>query len=173
MFKKETMKYYLPVILFFCMLLDSHLSRFLQSVTNGAYVPNAHFLILILLCCSLTFSKRYLLTATIILGIVFDMYYIGVVGIYAVAIPLTVLLMYALSHVIHTNVFTEFFSMIIFVTGFELFTLGIQLIFRLVTVNTTYFITQFLGPTLLLNMIIFALFIFPFKKIFVDKIKNE
>ena len=65
--------------------------------------------------------------------------------------------------VIHVNIFTEFFSMIIFVTGYELFTMVVQLIFKLAVVNNTYFITRFLGPTLLLNMIIFVLFIFPLR----------
>lgn len=53
--------------------------------------------------------------------------------------------------------------MIIFVTGYELFTMVVQLIFKLAVVNNTYFITRFLGPTLLLNMIIFVLFIFPLR----------
>ncbi|MBO0482284.1 rod shape-determining protein MreD [Candidatus Enterococcus courvalinii] len=169
MLKKETMKYYLPVILFFLMLLDGQVTRVLGEWTKGVYMANAHFLILALLFCSLSFSKRYLLITTIILGAVFDMYYIGVIGIYAVALPLIIFIMYSMSQTIHTNIFTEFFSMIIFVTGYELFTLIIQLIFKLAIVNTNYFITQFLGPTLLLNMIIFAIFVFPFKKLFSDE----
>ncbi|ASZ08509.1 MULTISPECIES: rod shape-determining protein MreD [Enterococcus] len=169
MLKKETMKYYLPVILFFLMLLDGQVTRVLGEWTKGVYMANAHFLILALLFCSLSFSKRYLLITTIVLGAIFDMYYIGVIGIYAVALPLIVFIMYSMSQIIHTNIFTEFFSMIIFVTGYELFTLIIQLIFKLAIVNKNYFITQFLGPTLLLNMIIFAIFVFPFKKLFSDE----
>ncbi len=123
-------------------------------------MSNAHFLILALLCCSMAFEKRYLLITTIVLGAIYDAYYIGVIGIYAVALPLIVWLMYVMKDVIHVNIFTEFFSMIIFVTGYELFTMVVQLIFKLAVVNNTYFITRFLGPTLLLNMIIFVLFIF-------------
>ncbi|WP_165005237.1 MULTISPECIES: rod shape-determining protein MreD [unclassified Enterococcus] len=169
MLKKETMKYYLPVILFFLMLIDGHMTRMLGEWTHGVYMPTAHFLILALLCCSLKFSKRYLLITTIIIGAIFDAYYIGVIGIYAVAIPVIVLLMYSMKKIIHINVFTEFFSMIIFVTGYELFTMLVQLVFKLAVVNSTYFITRFLGPTLLLNMILFVLFIFPFKKLFSDE----
>ncbi|MBF8808660.1 MAG: rod shape-determining protein MreD [Enterococcus lacertideformus] len=166
MLKKETMKYYLPIILFFLMLVDGHLTRMFVEWSKGEYMASAHFLILALLFCSLKFSKRYLLITTIILGAIFDMYYIGVIGIYAVAIPLVVFIMYSMSSYIHFNIFTEFFSTIIFVTGYELFTLSVQLVFKLVSVNTTYFITRYLGPTLLLAMIIFAIFVFPFKKLF-------
>ena len=115
------------------------------------------------------FPKRYLLITTVVLGAIFDTYYIGVIGIYAVALPLMVFIMYSMSSYIHFNIFTEFFSMIIFVTGYELFTLAVQLIFKLVSVNNTYFITRYLGPTLLLTMILFAVFVFPFKKLFSDE----
>ena len=169
MLKKETMKYYLPIVLFFLMLIDGHLTRMLGEWSKGTYMSNAHFLILALLCCSMAFEKRYLLITTIVLGAIYDAYYIGVIGIYAVALPLIVWLMYVMKDVIHVNIFTEFFSMIIFVTGYELFTMVVQLIFKLAVVNNTYFITRFLGPTLLLNMIIFVLFIFPFNKLFSDE----
>ena len=49
-------------------------------------MSNAHFLILALLCCSMAFEKRYLLITTIVLGAIYDAYYIGVIGIYAVAL---------------------------------------------------------------------------------------
>ena len=42
-------------------------------------------MILALLCCSMAFEKRYLLITTIVLGAIYDAYYIGVIGIYAVA----------------------------------------------------------------------------------------
>lgn len=169
MLKKDTMKYYLPVVLFLLMLIDGHLTRMFVEWSNGQYMASAHFLILALLFCSMKFPKRYLLITTVVLGAIFDTYYIGVIGIYAVALPLMVFIMYWMSSYIHFNIFTEFFSMIIFVTGYELFTLAVQLIFKLVSVNNTYFITRYLGPTLLLTMILFAVFVFPFKKLFSDE----
>lgn len=163
------MKYYFPVLLFLLMLLDGHLTRMFVEWSKGTSMASAHFLILVLLFGSLKFSKRYLLVTTLVLGIIFDAYYIGVIGIYAVAMPFMVFVMYSMSSYIHFNIFTEFFSMIIFVTGYELFTLGVQLIFKLVSVNNTYFITRYLGPTLLLTMIIFTIFVFPCKKLFSDE----
>ncbi|THE15846.1 rod shape-determining protein MreD [Enterococcus hirae] len=169
MLKKDTMKYYLPIVLFLLILIDGHLTRMMISWSNGNYMASSHILILVLMFCSLTFPKRYMLITTIVLGIIFDSYYIGVIGIYAVAIPLLVFVMYAMKSVIHINIFTEFFSLIIFVTGYELFTLGVQMVFKLATVNSTFFITKYLGPTLLLNMLLFALLVVPLKKLFRDE----
>ncbi|MGM9903651.1 rod shape-determining protein MreD [Enterococcus sp. 10A9_DIV0425] len=169
MLKKDTMKYYLPIVLFLLILIDGHLTRMMISWSNGNYMASSHILILVLMFCSLTFPKHYMLITTIVLGIIFDSYYIGVIGIYAVAIPLLVFVMYAMKSVIHINIFTEFFSLIIFVTGYELFTLGVQMVFKLATVNSTFFITKYLGPTLLLNMLLFALLVVPLKKLFRDE----
>ncbi|MBA0972283.1 rod shape-determining protein MreD, partial [Enterococcus gallinarum] len=81
MLKKDTMKYYLPVVLFLLMLIDGHLTRMFVEWSNGQYMASAHFLILALLFCSMKFSKRYLLITTVVLGAIFDTYYIGVIGI--------------------------------------------------------------------------------------------
>ncbi|MFP9075914.1 rod shape-determining protein MreD, partial [Enterococcus faecalis] len=35
MLKKETMKYYLPIVLFFLMLIDGHLTRMLGEWSKG------------------------------------------------------------------------------------------------------------------------------------------
>lgn len=161
------MKYYLPVILFLLMLIDGHVTRVVSDWSQNIYMANAHLLILALLCCSRSFPRKYLVITATVLGIIFDTYYIGVIGIYAVALPVSVLLMKGLSSVIYKSFYTEFLSMIIFVTSFELFTLIIQIVFKLSTVDATFFISRFLGPTLLLNMVLFILFIFPFKKLFV------
>ena len=48
--------------------------------------------------------------------------------------------------------------MIIFVTGLEMVTLGIQLLFKIATVNTSIFVSRFLAPTLLLNIIFICYF---------------
>lgn len=166
MLKKEKMTIYLPILLFLLMLIDGHFTRMMFRWSSGDYMASAHLLILVLLFCSLSFSKRYLLITTLVLGIIFDSYYVGVIGIYAVALPLLVFIMYGMKSVIHVNIFTEFFSLIIFITGYELFTLIVQMVFKLASVDSTYFITKYLGPTLLLNMVLFALLVFPLKKLF-------
>ena len=78
-------------------------------------------------------------------------------------------MMYLLSGVLYRNVFTMFFGTVILVTAYELLTVSIQLLFNLTTVSWNFFIARFLGPTLLLNLLLFVIFVFPFKKLFAAK----
>ena len=78
-------------------------------------------------------------------------------------------IMYILNKTLYQNIFTMFFGMIIFVTGLEMVTLGIQLLFKIATVNTSFFVSRFLAPTLLLNIILFVILVIPFMKLFKEE----
>ncbi|GCF95803.1 rod shape-determining protein MreD [Enterococcus florum] len=169
MIEKRYLKYAAPFLLFFSFLFDTHATRLMTHWTDDRYIANLHLLILLLLVLSEVLEKGFLMKTMIVLGIVYDLYYIGIIGIYAVIFPVLVALIYFFKTVINKNLLTLFFSMIILVTLFELGSLTIQLIFQLVMVDNQFFVTRFLGPTLLLNMIAFVIFILPLQKVFLDK----
>ncbi|AYW47725.1 rod shape-determining protein MreD [Tetragenococcus osmophilus] len=152
---KVKKQYIAAPIFFLVMLLDSHLTRTFSAWSDGANVWKTHFLLLILMFCVPRFSKRYMITTTIVLGSIFDLYYMGVLGVYAVSLPLAVWGMYLLYDLLYQNIFTMFFGWIILITGYELAASGIQVIFKLSVINPIYFATNFLGPTLLVNILFF------------------
>lgn len=164
--KADYIKYFAGIFFFFMFLLDGQITRFLEKWTQDVYIASAHLCLLALLCGAKYLPKGYMITTAVIIGILYDLYYIGVIGIFAVGLPLMVWLMYLLSATLYQNVFTMFFGMIILTTSLELVTLGIQLLFKLTTVNSSFFVTRFLGPTLLLNIGLFILFVYPFDKLF-------
>lgn len=163
---KVKKQYVAAPIFFLVMLLDSHLTRTLLSWSDAANIWKTHLLLLILMFCVPRFSKRYMITTAIILGGIFDLYYIGVLGIYAVSLPLAVWSMYLLSELLYQNIFTMFFGWIILVTGYELAAAGIQIIFKISTINPIFFATNFLGPTLLVNILFFFIIYYIVKVLF-------
>lgn len=169
MIKREKIQLFTGFFCFIVMLLDAHFTRALTDWGQGTYIWNTHLLLLLFLFGAATMSKRYMITTALIIGSIFDLYYIGVLGIYAVALPLVVWLMYVLSETLYQNLFTYFFGMIILVTGFELITMGIQLFFDLTVVNPIFFVTRLLGPTLFVNIMLFFLLYYPLKKLFANE----
>lgn len=163
------LKYYTPLTLFLLILLDGHITSFFHGWWAGSYMPTAHLVIVALMCLVQVFPRNYLLITTTILGIIFDSYYLGIIGIYAVTLPLLVFIMYGMASVANRNLFTMFFASIIYVTLYEIITVTLQLIFNIISINPSSLITQVLGPTLLLNMVLFLVFIVPFKKLFAIK----
>lgn len=164
--KKSTMIYWLPLVLFILMLVDGQVSNFLRGMTQNQLVLNSHALIFILIFASFKVKKNYLLTVSIILGLLFDNYYYGIIGIYMLCLPLMVLMLYKINESIKPSVFSILMSLIIFVTFIEGSTFFLQTIFQLIKGNPLTFITNVLGPTLLLNITLFVLLIYPLKKLF-------
>lgn len=169
MAEKKYLPYYAAPVLFLLMLVDTQITRLFDTATQHVYLANAHLFLIALMVGCVSLSKRYMLIAGGVLGLLFDCYYIGAIGIYTVAIPFAVWMMYLLSGVLYRNVFTMFFGTVILVTAYELLTVSIQLLFNLTTVSWNFFIARFLGPTLLLNLLLFVIFVFPFKKLFAAK----
>lgn len=169
MIEKGYLKYIAPPLLFIFMLLDAHVNRLFTHFFNDSYQMNAHVMILVLLVVSEFLDKRFMIGTMLVIGILYDLYYIGVIGIYAVILPLITVLIYLFGRVIQQNLLTLFFSMIIFVTFFELGSTLIQMVFQLAQVNNRLFVTRFLGPTLGINILFFIFLIFPIRKIFVEK----
>ncbi|EEV34101.1 rod shape-determining protein MreD [Enterococcus gallinarum] len=168
--KKNTyLKYFAGAFFFLMMLLDGQLTRLLERWTQDNYIASAHLLLIAFLCGARYLPKNYLIIIALIIGCLYDLYYIGIIGIYAVAFPMIVWIMYILNKTLYQNIFTMFFGMIIFVTGLEMVTLGIQLLFKIATVNTSFFVSRFLAPTLLLNIILFVILVIPFMKLFKEE----
>lgn len=147
------------------MLIDSHITALFTAMSQGIYLASSHFLLLLVLVASSYFPKRYMLITMLILGLLYDSYYVGIIGIYTVAFPLIAYLMYSMGNTMNNNVFTLFFGWIILITLFEVYVMAVQKIFEFSDVSTIFFVARYLGPTLLLNMITFIIFTLPFKRL--------
>ena len=158
MIRKEYLKYVTPILLFFLMLIDAHLTKSFETWTSNVYFASSHLLLLAFMFAVPNFSKRYLLITSLILGFI--------IGIYTVALTLSVMLMYTFKEVIQTNLLTGFFGIVIFTTLYELIAVLIQVAFHLADVSPILFITRVLGPTLLLNMVWYVILSYPLKKLF-------
>ncbi|MGM0214658.1 rod shape-determining protein MreD [Enterococcus sp. AZ109] len=169
MIPRNYVKYVAPPLLFICMLLDAHINRIFTSVFTSHYLMNAHLMVLAILVMSEVVNRRFMIGTMLAIGILYDVYYVGVIGIYAVILPLIVILIYLFGQVIYQSLLTLFYSMIIFVTFFELGSSFLQLIFQLAHVNSQFFVTRFLGPTLALNIIMFVILIVPFRRVLVEQ----
>lgn len=167
MIRRTTLKKITPVLLFLLFLFDAHVTQLATNLMNNTYVANAHLALLVLLIVSRVVNERFLLGTALVLGFLYDLYYIGVIGIYAVIFPLLVMLFYLFRKTIQQNILTLFFTIIISVTLFESISLLLQTIFGLTGISSDFFVPRYLGPTLLFNILIFVILIFPLEKILI------
>ena len=173
MISRTTLKYITPFLLFFLFLIDAHVTRIIAAWTDNIYVANAHLALLVLLIVSRVVNERFLLGTSLVLGTLYDLYYIGVIGIYAVIFPLLVMVFYFFKKTIQQNILTLFFTVVISVTLFELISLLLQSVFGLTGVSSDFFVPRYLGPTLLFNILTFVILIFPLEKILIGSPEEE
>lgn len=173
MISRTTLKYITPFLLFFLFLIDAHVTRIIAAWTDNIYVANAHLALLVLLIVSRVVNERFLLGTSLVLGTLYDLYYIGVIGIYAVIFPLLVMVFYFFKKTIQQNILTLFFTVVISVTLFELISLLLQSVFGLTGVSSDFFVPRYLGPTLLFNILTFVILIFPLEKILIGPLEEE
>ncbi|MBV7391757.1 MULTISPECIES: rod shape-determining protein MreD [Enterococcus] len=165
MIRQDKVKILAPFILFLSLLLDAHISSVIASFFDNRYLVSVHLTLVFLLVISKLVNEQFLIITMIVIGMIIDIYYTGMIGIYAAVMPLIVWLMYKFGKIIHQNIFTMFFGMIIFVTIWNVALLLLQLVFRLVSVNLLYFITQNLWPSLIANIVVFIIVIIPIEAI--------
>lgn len=157
---------YLYVVFFFLMLIDAHITSFFTNLNHNTSIWQSEWLLLLMLFAAGKLPQRYMLLSALTIGVLFDIYYLGLIGVYAVALPFTVWLMYVFHAIYYQNLMTLFFSWIVSLTMVQLITLGIQLLFKITTIKGEFFVTNSFAPTLILNIIYFALLMFPLKKLF-------
>ncbi|MFV0556106.1 MAG: rod shape-determining protein MreD [Lactovum sp.] len=141
-----------PVILFCLMLIDGQVSTFFAEIFHYKLLPISHLLLIFLIYSVRKHSLNYLLILGLGLGIVYDSYYIGVIGIVAAILPLIFLFVHEIQETVFTNWWTKLFTVIIIIFLFEIAVYALQYAFHLISVNPLIFIAQQLSVTLVLNI---------------------
>ncbi|CAI3254910.1 rod shape-determining protein MreD [Enterococcus cecorum] len=157
---------YLAPVLFLLMLVDTHLTAFLSNLSNFHYIWNVHLVLIVFLWAAYSLPKMPTIALSFVLGLLYDCYYLGIIGIYTVCLTVMVWLLYVFHGVIYQNLYTMFFALVIFVTGYEVILLVTQILFKLSTTTSVFFISRYLAPTLLVNIILFAITLIPLKRLF-------
>ncbi len=166
MLKEKRIPFWLPIVLFLIMLVDGQFTRLFGSINENQSFMHFHLLLLIMIVFLPLYKRRDAVLTAFFLGLIYDFYYLGIVGIWSLCLPVFVSLQYVIFEQVETTPFTILLSFILSVTLIESISFLMQVIFQLITGKFIFFITGVLGPTILLNVVLFIFFIFPLLKIF-------
>ncbi|MCI1903774.1 rod shape-determining protein MreD [Enterococcus hirae] len=164
--KSKRIRIYLPIAAILLFLIDAQITRALQLVGKESFLIHAHLLLIVLMMASFRMKRKTMIFWGIVLGLLMDLYYIGIIGIYTIAMPLTVAATYLLFSYVEANSFTLLINTIIIISIFEVSTAGLQVLFNISNISGVVFFARMLGPTLLFNIGMFLLLIAPLRKLF-------
>ncbi|HEY0222780.1 rod shape-determining protein MreD [Lactovum miscens] len=162
-------QFFSPIILFCLMLIDGQLSSFFASLFGYSIFPVSHIMLIFLMYSVKQHQLPYLLTMTIVLGIIYDSYFIGVLGIAAALLPLIAMFVNEIHETVFQNNWTKVFTVIIITSIFETLLSTIQIGFHLVELNFNTFVVCQLAPSLILNVILGILLIVPLDILYQDR----
>lgn len=148
------------------MLIDNHISQLLSGIFSDNLMPDAHLFLIVLMYSVLKHRLTYLMILGIALGVIYDAYFLNVIGLAAAVIPLIALFCYEIQAVIFANRLTRLFTTVIVVFAFEVILPLVEVAFGLVTFNFLHFIASQLAPTLLLNILLAFLLQWPLEALY-------
>jgi rod shape-determining protein MreD len=110
---------------------------------------------------------------SIVLGIIYDSYFIGVIGIAAALLPLIVMFVNEIQTTVFQNRWTKIFTTIIIVFAFEVIIVVIEIIFKIFDINFVTFVVKQLAPSLILNIIFISILQFPLEAFYRDRTRKD
>jgi len=162
------MKKILLPLLFVCLFLVE--SLFVEYLPDQVFGQNwilvPRFLFSTLIFLTIYTGKKQGILYAAIFGLVFDVVYVEVIGIYLFLFPLICYLVSKIMHLWHDNFMIAFFVTICATTLLELGSFGIQHIIHIANLDFIDFLNLRLFPTLILNAIFLLIFGYPLKRYF-------
>lgn len=164
--KRKYLSYTLPLIFFFMMLIDGHVSSSLLSAFSVPMDFTSNLLLMFLMFATFQMEKTYLVIWSSVIGLLYDSYFYNVIGINLILFPILVILIYSLFEHVYPNTFTIILSFIVFVTALSVGRVFLLVLFKLTSTTILDFFARTLAPTLCLNIILIAALVVPLKSMF-------
>lgn len=156
-------KYVLPLLLAILFILENlYVSNVSPTILGDNAILIPHFLFFGLLFITLYYDQKKALLYGVIFGLIYDIVYIEIIGIYLAAFPLFIYLISQAMKVLYANLFIRSILVLIWTAALEYLVYGLNILFGFTTMDNSYFINHRLFPTLLLNALFILIFAYPF-----------
>lgn len=167
--KPYTKHWVAAVYLFVMMLLDGTLTQVLATWSSSAAGPGIPQVLLMGLIFVAIFvpDENWVVPMAIIMGLLMDMFYTGIVGVNTFILPIITYCVRQLRpYIAHTSVVT--WGVFIISVAVQMYGEYVLLHFMgQVDVSTKLMITQHLAPSLTVNIILFVILYFPCTRLLV------
>lgn len=160
-------KFILPLLFLFLFILESLFVEFLPAKIFGferIFVP--HFLFTSLLFLTIFVGKKQGIIYAAIFGLLFDIVYVEIIGIYFFLYPFISYLIYKLLQVFQANLITAFLASLIGISLLEVGVYEMNFLIHVTDLDFMGFINLRFYPTLLLNAAITLIAAYPLKWLF-------
>lgn len=160
-------KILLPLLFIFLFILESIFAQYIPPEVFGkSYILVPHFLFAGILFFTIYAGRKYGIIYAAIFGLLFDIVWIEIIGIYFFLFPFITYLVSKIMHVLQTNIIVAFFVSLL---GIALLEIGVYEMYFLIDITNLEFISFFelrFYSTLILNAVFLIIAAYPLKRHF-------
>ena len=160
-------RFLLPFLLIFLFITESVFVELLPGELFGVnYMLIPHFLLVAILFLTVYGPKKYWVYYAFIFGLLFDIVYTEIIGIYLFLFPVISYLVTKIMKVLQTNIVIVSLASLVGVVIVEFGSYEINYLIHITDMDISSYLSERLMPTLILNLIFIILAAYPFKKFF-------
>ncbi len=148
---KRYSTYLAPFCLFLAFVIDGQISTLLSNWGPERITITCHLLLILAIYFTPYLSSFYHIFLFLMLGIIYDIYYLGGLGIATTLYPLMIYLMYYFYQAVPFNRVINFVVLMVLIFGFEFASFLLARLFQLTNLSMFIFVFYNLLPGLLFN----------------------
>lgn len=160
-------KFLLPLLFLFLFILESIFAQYFPPDLlgkNNILVP--HFLFAGIQFLTIYTGRKYGIIYAAIFGLLFDIVWIEIIGIYFFLFPFIAYLVSKIMHVLQTNIIVAFFVSLFGITLLEIGVYEMDFLIHKTNLEFMKFIELRLYPSLILNGVFLIIAAYPLKRHF-------
>lgn len=165
MTKKARINLFVPLTFLIALLFDGVIASIFST---QLYTATSDMVPRLIIICIVLFSfyvdRNYMILFGILFGLLYDSYYVGILGLYTSLFPIIIYLSDKMRKILNPNLLVLVMIVIIHISLVETLLFGFYSVIDLTTIDIATFLANRLGPTLLLNSIFLLVLYYPLKK---------
>ena len=160
-------KFLLPLLFLFLFILESLYVQYVPvEILGRNRIVTPHFLFAALLFLTIYVGKKQGIIYAAIFGLLFDIVYIEVIGIYLFLYPFICYLVSKIMHIMQTNIVIAFLVSLLGIALLEVGVYEMDYLIHVTNLDFMSFINLRFYPTLIINAIFIIIAGYPFKRLF-------
>ena len=161
----------IPLIAVFLFFLEPVFSLFSPIQLGGTlYTLVPRFIIVYLIFIAVYYSKQSAILYGIVLGLLYDIFYIDIIGLYAFLYPLICFIAAMIARQVHRHIVTVMILSLFLVALLEVLSYVFASIIALTSIGSDEFITGRLIPTMIANSLFVVMFGWIFKTLIYKRV---
>lgn len=148
---KRYLYYLAPFFVLSAFIVDGQLTTLLTNLSSGGFFITSHLLLIMGIFLSFCLPLSYSLVLYTVMGLFYDLYYFGVVGMAVTLFPLVIYLVYYFYENLRFRRITNHIILLVIIFVVEFFSFLLARFFQLTNLSMFIFVFNNLVPSLLFN----------------------